>query len=62
MQDGHPGSKMKALTQCGSFPEAPNYYCVEAACIPREKFIGGFKSRGEALPDNSWRRPPELKL
>jgi hypothetical protein len=24
------------------------------ACIPREKFIGGFKSRGEALPDVKW--------
>src|SRR5580704_12940226 len=23
-------------------------------CIPREKFIGGFKSRGEALPDIKW--------
>jgi predicted ester cyclase len=23
-------------------------------CIPREKFIGGFKSRGEALPDVKW--------
>jgi hypothetical protein len=24
------------------------------ACIPREKFIGGFKSRGEGLPDVKW--------
>ena len=24
------------------------------ACIPREKFIGGFKGRGEALPDVKW--------
>ena len=24
------------------------------ACIPREKFIGGFNSRGEALPDVKW--------
>jgi predicted ester cyclase len=24
------------------------------ACILREKFIGGFKSRGEALPDVKW--------
>src|ERR1700751_4342530 len=24
------------------------------ACVPREKFIGGFKSRGEALPDIKW--------
>ena len=23
-------------------------------CIPREKFIGGFKSRGEASPDIKW--------
>ncbi len=23
-------------------------------CIPREKFIGGFKSRGAALPDLKW--------
>jgi steroid delta-isomerase-like uncharacterized protein len=24
------------------------------ACVPREKFIGGFKSRGAALPDLKW--------
>jgi len=24
------------------------------ACIPREKFFGGFKSRGDALPDVKW--------
>ena len=24
------------------------------ACIPREKFIAGFKSRGDALPDLKW--------
>ena len=23
-------------------------------CVPREKFIGGFKSRGAALPDLKW--------
>jgi predicted ester cyclase len=24
------------------------------ACVPREKFIGGFKTRGAALPDLKW--------
>jgi steroid delta-isomerase-like uncharacterized protein len=24
------------------------------SCVPREKFIGGFKSRGASLPDLNW--------